>query len=225
MAEEKLALVAALEREIRPLVRGWAANDRTIDGRTFRFYQHDGCIAVAAGIGPEAARRASVAAIALYHPQRLVSVGFAGALDRRMHIGDIVRPATVVNAADGSRTQTAQGQGSLVSFPAVAGAAQKARLASAFAAQAVDMEAASVAAAAAAAGTAFDAIKAISDELDFELPLMDRYIDSSGQFQTAKFAIAAALRPWLWNRLRLLARNSAIASRSLCDYLSREAGV
>jgi len=223
MAEASLAIIAALEREIRPLIHTWPARDQTIDGRTLRFYEHDNAVAVAAGIGPEAARRAAVAAISLYHPQRLISAGFAGALDRTLRIGDILRPTVVINAADGSRTPTTKGQGTLVSFPSIAGAAQKARLASAFAAQAVDMEAASVAAA--ANGLSFDAIKAISDELDFDLPLMDRYIDSSGQFQTAKFALAAALRPWLWNRLRLLARNSAIASRSLCDYLSREAGI
>jgi nucleoside phosphorylase len=216
----KQAIVAAMTREVAPLIKHWRSVRREFENRSFEFFEKDDRVLVCDGIGPEAARRAAVAVIALYRPQQITSAGFAGALDSSLHVGDLLCPEIVINASDGSRIQTVKGQGVLVSFASVAGAEQKSALARAFQAQAVDMEAAAVGAAAAAGGVAFDAVKSISDELGFQMPLMDRYVDAAGQFQTTKFALATAVRPWLWNHLRLLARNSSIASRSLCEHFA-----
>src|SRR5215468_9102560 len=69
-AMPELAIVAALEREILPLVRNWRVHEREHSGRRFRFFESEHCVAVAGGIGAEAARRASVAVIALYAPAK-----------------------------------------------------------------------------------------------------------------------------------------------------------
>ncbi len=221
----KDAIVAAMPREVASLIQDWRNVRREFENRSFEFFEKDNRVVVCGGIGPEAARRAAVAAIALYRPERLISAGFAGALDSALHAGDVFCPKIVINASDGSRIQTTSGQGVLVSFTSVAGSSQKSSLARAFQAQAVDMEAAAVGTAAAAEGIAFDVVKAISDELGFDMPLMDRYVDEAGQFQTTKFAIAAAMRPWLWKSLRRLASNSSIAARSLSEHLSRGPGI
>jgi hypothetical protein len=76
-----------------------------------------------------------------------------------------------------------------------------------------------VAAAAAARGLGFAAIKVISDEWDFAMPAMGRFIDPQGQFRTLAFAAFVALRPWLWMRVAALARNSRKAARALAIYL------
>jgi len=221
-AQVKQAIIAAMTREVAPLIKNWRPVRRDFEGRSFEFFEDDARVVVCGGIGPEAARRAAVAAITLYHPQQITSAGFAGSLDASLQIGDLFCPNTVINASDGSRIQSSNGDGVLVSFGSVAGAGQKSQLARSFQAHAVDMEAAAVGTAAAAAGIAFGAIKAISDDLEFEMPLMDRFVDASGRFQTAKFVMASSARPWLWNRLLRLARNSRIASRSLCEHLARE---
>ena len=39
----KIAIVAAMEREVRPLVRDWLAIDKTHDGRQFRFFETGRC--------------------------------------------------------------------------------------------------------------------------------------------------------------------------------------
>jgi len=221
MAMSKIAIVAALEREIGPLVKNFNRVEREYDKRRFRFFERREIVVVCGGIGPEAARRAANAVIALYAPSLLLSAGFAGALEASLRVGDILLPATVLNASDGSRIEIedAKAQGTLVSFMAVAGAAQKAKLAQAYAAQAVDMEAAAVAAAACAKGIAFRAVKVISDDLDFEMPEMARFIDSQGGFKPANFALFAALRPWLWPRVVALASNSRKAARALSGHL------
>ena len=217
----KIAIIAALEREVRPLVRDWSVHAKDYSGRTFRFFESGNAVLVCGGIGPEAARRATQAAIALYSPQWVCSAGFAGATNESVRVADILIPRRVVNANDGSSLDTGTGQGILVSFASVANPDQKARFASCFAAHAVDMEASAVAQAAEARSVRFAAVKAISDEIDFAFPAMHDFIGPAGQFHTRKFALFLLLRPWLWLAAFLLARNSAQASRALSAALEQ----
>jgi adenosylhomocysteine nucleosidase len=219
-----VAIVAALEREVAPEIRKWRAVEREHEGRRYRcFEKHCGgdCVVlICGGIGLEAARRACEAVIALYEPAGVYSIGFAGAAQPALKAGDYFVPDRVVDASDGSAVETHTGRGTLVSFGHVAGVEQKAKLAKAYGAAAVDMEAAAVARASAARAVRFcGARKAISDEYDFEMPLIERFISSDGRFRSAAFALAVAVRPWLWLRMIALARNSRRASRTLGEWL------
>jgi adenosylhomocysteine nucleosidase len=220
-AKARIAIVAALEREVRPLIKNWQVSQKGRDGRKFRFFEQGDAVLVCGGIGTAAARRAAEAVIAIYSPARICSAGFAGALDPKLKIGDILQPQRVVNAADCSSVSLSHGSGVLVSFSSVAGPEQKAKLCDSFSAQAVDMEASAVACAAEAHGVEFTAVKVISDEADFNFPSMDRFIDERGQFREWKFGAYTAIRPWLWPSVALLARNSSKASYTLCDHLSK----
>jgi adenosylhomocysteine nucleosidase len=217
----RLAIVAALEREVRPLVKRWRVHDREHSGRRFRFYENGETILVCAGIGAEPARRAAEAILALYSPNCVYSVGYAGALDPTLRTGDILQPARVVDTKDGSSASIVGGRGTLVSHALIASAAHKAKLRESYNAQAVDMEASAIARAAEARGIAFAAVKAISDEFNFELPATEQFVDSQGRFQQTRFAVFVALRPWLWARVAQLARNSARATRNLCAELQK----
>lgn len=217
----KIVVVAALQREINGLVKNWRVVMHERDGRHFRFFEQDSTVVVCGGIGSEAARRAAQFAVALYQPQLLLSAGFAGALDQQLQVGQVFRPRVVIDAGDGSRTETASGDGTLVSFSSVANSAQKASLAAAYGAQAVDMEAAAVARAARTHGIDFAALKAISDEASFEMPDLSRFVTHDGQLRIAALAAFAAVRPGLWPALFQLGRNSAKASRALGDELQR----
>jgi adenosylhomocysteine nucleosidase len=223
-AKARVAIVAALEREVRPLVKRWRASERQQDGRTFRFYEKDEVVVVCGGIGAEAARRAAEAIISIFRPGLIFSAGFAGALGPKLKVGDLVRPHRVIDASDGSSTMLDRGEGILVSFSSVADPAQKVRLRQAFQADAVDMEAAAVARAAHAHAIEFAVIKAVSDEANFDFPSTERFIDSNGKFSEARFALFAAVRPWLWPRVIRLARNSGRASRALAEPLAALAG-
>jgi adenosylhomocysteine nucleosidase len=218
----EIAYVAALKREVAPLIRGWRRTRNAYSGRNFEFFENGDTVLVCGGIGPEAARRATEAVIALYHPNEVVSVGFVGALDPGMHVGDIAEPATVVDARDGGRIATGSGAGVLVSFGSVAESGQKQKLSRAYNAQTVDMEAASVARGAQTHGLNFRAVKAVSDELEFPMPPMGRFIAADGTFRTSSFALFAALRPAMWPTAIRLARNSERASRALCARLRDE---
>ena len=229
---KRLAIIAAVERELHPLIKDWNSTSVTHEGRRFTFYESNYAIAVCAGIGAEAARRAAQAAIVTYQPDLLISVGIAGALVPELHAGETVFPAVVIDASDGSRHETAiqsarlgttpLARTVLVSSPEIAGAKQKQKLGKAYGAHAIDMEAAAIAKAAEVHGLPFLAIKSISDEMNFELPEMARFI-RNGQFQSARFALHVAVRPWLWLKVLRLARNTRIASENLCAWLRESA--
>ena len=217
----RVGIVAALEREVRPLVKDWSVSEKEVDGRRFRFFEKDNVVLVCGGIGAEAARRTAEAVIAIYAPVVIYSAGFAGALEPTLKVGQVVQPLRVVNAGDGSSTNLNQGEGVLVSFGSVASPEQKAKLRVSFGAQAVDMEAAAVGQAAEARGIGFAVMKVISDECDFSFPSMERFVDSKGQFLEGRFAWFTAFRPWLWPQVARLARNSKRASLALCDELGK----
>jgi adenosylhomocysteine nucleosidase len=216
-----IAIVAALEREVRPLVKGWRRVEREYEGRCFKFFEGGRAVLVCGGIGGEAARRATEAVIAMYQPQLVMSVGFAGALDPALRVGEIFAPSRVIDARDGSSIEIATGRGLLVSALTIAAAEQKATLAESYGAQAVDMEAAAVARGTQVRGVRFLAVKAISDESDFAMPGMDHFVGERGQFRTGRFVTLAVLRPWLWPRVIQIARDAAKASRALCAELDR----
>jgi len=227
----RVAIIAAMEREVAPLITGWRVREIEHSGRSYRLFENCATengrtVLVISGMGAEAARRATEAVIQVARPMRVLSVGFAGALDPSLKIADVVEPRVIVNAADGVRTESGSGEGTLVSYGAVASREQKERLAKAYSGTAVDMEAAAVAQGAQARGVEFAALKAISDAADFSMPPVERFVSGDGQFRSAGFALHVALRPWLWKRTIALARNSARASRALCaaiiDYLETE---
>jgi adenosylhomocysteine nucleosidase len=219
MDMSRVAIVAALEREVHPLVKQWRVIEKEHGGRRFRIFEKDDVVLVCGGIGAEAARRAAEAVIGLYAPDVIYSAGFAGALDAKLKIADVMQPRRVVNTGDGSSVNLDHGEGVLVSFATVASPEQKAKLRESYGAHAVDMEAAAVARAAEARGVGFAVVKVISDEVDFTFPSLERFVDVEGRFSEARFAFFVALRPWLWRQVARLARDSNRASRALCDWL------
>jgi hypothetical protein len=65
------------------------------------------------------------------------------------------------------------------------------------------------------------AMKVISDEYDFPMPPMGRFVADSGDFNIASFIGYAAVRPWLWPTVIKLGANGSIATKSLCEALKK----
>jgi adenosylhomocysteine nucleosidase len=221
-SSSKVAIVAALEREISPFVKDCTSSTREYDGYKFKFFEKEATVVVCGGVGAEAARRATEAAINLYHPSLVVCAGFAGALDPAMQIGDTLTPRHVIDASDASRTDAGIGEGVLITFDSIADVEQKARFATAFGAHAIDMEAAAVARSAQAHGVKFLACKVISDSSDSALPPLKQFIGKDGRFQFFRFILHIAVRPWRWAAVRRLARDSSKAAKSLGIVLEKQ---
>lgn len=229
----KIAIIAAMEREIAPLVRGWqratlsSAPTLSSNKREFSCFERDGVVAVVSGIGCKNAELAARAVVAQYRPSILISVGLAGALIRSLKAGSVFTPNLVVDAADGAEYRcTADSNhvsgGVLLSAGEIAGAQAKQELVNRFHGLVVDMEAAGVAKVAQEAQIGFRCVKAISDEADFMMPPMGKFVAAAGNFQTGKFALWAAMRPWQWATVAALARNSKRATLALCNRLQAD---
>jgi adenosylhomocysteine nucleosidase len=213
------AIIAALPREIEPLIRGWRRHEGC--GK-INVYSNDFAVVACAGMGRDRATLAVQAAMAIKPVTCLISVGLAGACDPSLQVGDIVRAGVVVDTQSGERFADPQFKQVLVSTPVLASVVEKQRLYASYGASAVDMEAATVARIAQAHDLPFRAIKAISDDCTFELEDLARFATRDGQFREAAFAVHSAVRPHLWSKLFQLAGNSKRAVRSLTKELEAQ---
>ena len=152
-------------------------------------------------------------------PSCLIATGLAGGLKPEWTLGRTMVAAEVVDEATGRRFKTAYGEGSVVSSREIARAAKKRELASRFSADLVDMEGAAVAEVAEAHGLPFLAVKAVSDEMDFELPPLQGFVDPEGRFQSARFGFWAAWHPRWWPAIVQLKRRSDLAAEKLAERL------
>jgi len=200
----KIGIIAALPREVSGLVKGWKRRQL---GERVVVYSNGDVVVAYAGMG---AARATLA------------VQAAMACDPKLRVGEIIRAGVVVDARTGERFENSQYRQVLVSTDAIASVKEKARLHASYSAVAVDMEAASVARLAQAHGLGFHAIKAISDEADFELAGLAHFSTAEGQFREVAFALHAVLRPVLWSKAIALGRNSSKAVSTLTEALRVE---
>ena len=220
----RIGIIAALPGELKPLVKGWQRVSVDVEGASkWTLIQGDDTqIAVCAGMGSEAARRAFALA-ELDGPLDLVlSVGWAGALHNEVAAGMVQVPTVVIDAQTGEQFSLTEGKRRcrLVTMAHVADAAEKMRLAGAYGgAVLVDMEAATVARMATMRQIPLLCIKGVSDEAGATLPDMNRFIDTRGRMRMVSFIAYVAFRPQYWPALLQLGKNSALAAKAMRDLI------
>jgi len=217
----RVAIVAAFPGELEPLVRKWPHSAR--NGVRFWAQRNpeEEWIAACAGAGQAAATRA-FAGIEDGGPVDLIfSVGWAGALRADLAPGWAHNLAGAIDVRTGERFRCEAGAGELwvVTSPTVADQGEKRRLAAAYPAALVDMEAAAIARLAAMRDIPFYCIKGISDGLNDRLPDFNAFLDANGQFRTAGFLFFAIARPIYWPALIRMGENSKKASQNIAESL------
>jgi len=147
----------------------------------------------------------------------IVSVGFCGALDPSLKIGDIVV------SGDGVESARTFVRGEIVCADRViVTASEKRALRQRTGAIVAEMESAAVAAKARDWGVPFRCIKVVSDIANEDMPLdFNQYRDSAGNFSRARIAFAALRRPFtaIPGLLRL-DRNCRQAAQALGEFLA-----
>lgn len=236
----RTAIIAAMPGELKPLVQqtagGWRHERRQnrkagrVDLWRWR-YDTGEWIAACAGAGQNAATRA-LAEIEKDGPvASVLSVGWAGALSESYLPGQAYRVFGVVDALTGERYQVpafpslrkndAARMGHndvwLATSSKVADSTEKQRLAAAYRASLVDMEAAAIARLAAMRGISFHCIKGVSDGFTDHLPDFNRFLSGEGQFQTARFTLFALFHPGYWSALKQMGENSRKASQGIAE--------
>jgi adenosylhomocysteine nucleosidase len=217
----RIVIIAALPREVRPLVKKqcWSQTHIVHAGRRITVFESAKAVILCAGIGAESARIATQAALEEYCPNLLISTGVAGSLMATLSAGRAFIAAHVIDAATGSSYPCRSGEWTLLTAATILGPEEKHNAAERFQAHAVDMEAAAVARVAAEAHIPFLAAKAISDEIEAALPPLNQFVQPDGQFAMRKFLLFAALHPASWPSIYKLARNSRKAAQALAVLL------
>jgi adenosylhomocysteine nucleosidase len=240
----RVAIIAAMAGELKPLVRGWQHESRNgVDLWRWRYAEGE-WIAACAGAGVDRARQAFAEIERDGAIDLAVSVGWAGALSVEFAPGKAYRVCGVIDARTGERfgsedsashpsrknkdaarvghpdsSQVRDPDLWLVTSATVADEAEKQRLVLTYHAGLVDMEAAEVARLAAMRKIPFHCIKGVSDGFRDKLPDFNRFIAASGKFQLFRFIVFAALRPRYWHPLVRMGENSRRAAQSIAESL------
>jgi adenosylhomocysteine nucleosidase len=215
----RIAIIAALPGELKPLVRGWQ-----VRGHNMWAGRMGNCeaIAIAGGMGAAATERAVEQAFSEANPNVLVSYGWAGALTCAVKPRAACAISEVIDVGSGERFVTDYSGGyRLITLDHVARPDEKRGLAEKHQSVLVDMEAATVARSAVARQVAFYCFKGISDGYSDRLPDFNRFINDRGEMRMAAFVAYAILHPQYWTSLRQLGENSNGAAKALAD-LARE---
>jgi adenosylhomocysteine nucleosidase len=218
VARPRIAILAALPREVAPLVRDWPAPVVSRREGT-SVWENDRAIVVCAGMGRESVTRALELAESRGPLRSVISVGYAGALRDGIGIDGVHWPEIVIDGRTGERFACEDGGGVLVSADHVVGRDEKPKLAAQWNADFVDMEAATVARLVKVRALPFRTVRAISDPVGDNLPDLSRFTDVRGGFQSGWFAIYVALHPWLIPTTVRLGKRSAQASQAIAEAL------
>lgn len=215
---KRVGIVAALPGELKPLVAGWKKLNGNVWTDELAGVE---CMAVAGGMGRDAATRACEQIFASGPVDVLISVGWAGSLSCGAKPPDAYEVSEVVDAQTGERFMTSQAEGlRLVTLDHVAGVTEKRQLAGSYHAVMVDMEAAAVARLARTRNVPFLCCKGISDGATDVLPDFSRFISAKGQMRLVAFLAHVAVRPRYWRNLVRMGSNSqraAVALRGLVE--------
>jgi adenosylhomocysteine nucleosidase len=179
------------------------------------------------GAGAHRAAAAVDTALAGFHPDAIVSMGFCGALDPTLGIADIVVGTTILanGGTFGAQPPTASRRhrtGAVCSIDHVAGTAEEKAKLHVSGAIAVEMEAAGVAERAQSIGIPFFCIKSVTDLADETMANdFNAVLRPDGRFDTIKLLAASMRRPWVrLPELIRLQRRCVLAAESLGDFIA-----
>jgi len=218
--EQRILLVAAEPREFAGLLRrcrgrrrlAWPVHwARTAESGGRRFWM------AANGAGAAHAAQAVDVAVPACRPDAIVSMGFCGALDPALRVGDVV-----VAAGGQQPAGPAHRSGGVMTVDHVAQtAAEKAAL-RASGALAVEMEAAGVAGRAEYYGIPFFCIKSVTDTAGQTFTVdFNQALRCDGHFGTIRILKSAIGNPWkAFPELFRLGQSCRIATRTLGDFIA-----
>lgn len=217
----RIGIIAALPGELKPLVKGSQQSGQLYTGKIGETEY----LAIAGGMGAEAATRACELVLAEGKLDALVSYGWSGALSCGLKPPTACVIAEVIDSRTNERFRTASSEGQrLLTLDHVARPDEKRPLAEKYQAPLVDMEAAAVARIAAARNIPFYCLKGISDGYTDNLPDFNRFLGSDGQLQMPAFVAYALLHPKYWPALLQLGRQSQDAARNLATLAAESIG-
>lgn len=190
----RIAILAALPREIGPLVKDWPLRSHSAaEGWTIA--ENDRAIAVCAGMGKERVTYALDLAKQRGALHTIVSAGYAGALRPEIGRSSVYWPSLIIDTATGKSFSCDGGRGTLVTADHVVNGDEKAQMAMQWNADLVDMETATIARLSQLQGFRFRSVRVVSDEFGDRLPNFTGFVDRNGGIRQFAMAVHLATHP------------------------------
>lgn len=218
MSGRQVVLMAAMPRELRLVARVRRLRAGPFCG--LPAWHGHGVLAVAVGVGPARAGVSAGRVLDEIDAQLVLVIGVAGAVDPALAVGDLVRPARVVDARSGRvfvPTRSAPRSGLLATVEQVSASGPLPD-----GTTAVDMETAAIAAAAEERGVQWDVLRAISDTGNVLTPEVAALLRPDGRADLLGAARLVVRSPSVAGRLVRIGLGSSRAVRAATKAALRE---
>jgi adenosylhomocysteine nucleosidase len=213
-------LFAAMPRELRRLARVLRLMPGSVAG--LPAWSSADVVAVVLGVGPTRARTGSRRVLDVLTPRRVLITGVAGGVDPSLRVGDLVRPASVVDVRSGAvftpggsvpRAGLLATVEEIFLAPGGEGPTPAPSPGLPAGTTAVDMETAAIAAVCEARNVAWDVARAVSDVAGTLTPEIAALLRPDGRVDGREAARLLVRDPGSMARLARLGRDTSLAVR------------
>jgi adenosylhomocysteine nucleosidase len=236
-----IAIFGAVKEEIASIKQAMNISDHMRLGKTSVWpgkWGKQSIVLVRSGVGRQRAENATLQVIDRFQPSTLVSIGYAGAVQPELNVGDLVIADTIIAekekgkySPDSDWLNRAKDVHCPEGFKAVVGglltvdhvihdSLSKQELGKNYSVQAVEMETSAIAKVAEEKDVPLLSLRVISDRLDQELLDSSSFLGSDGEISTLKAGWYVLTHPGSIKNALSLRSQTQIATQALTKFLS-----
>lgn len=236
-----IAIFGAVKEEIAGIKQAMNISDHMRLGKTSVWpgkWGKQSIVLVRSGVGQQRAEDATLQVIDRFQPSTLVSIGYAGAVQPDLNVGDLVIADTIIEekkkgkySPDSGWLNRAKDIHCPEGFKAVVGglltvdnvihdSLSKQELGKNYSVQAVEMETSAIAKVAEEKDVPLLSLRVISDRLDQELLDSSSFLGSDGEISTLKAGWYVLTHPGSIKSALSLRSQTQIATQALTKFLS-----
>jgi adenosylhomocysteine nucleosidase len=236
-----IAIFGAVKEEIAGIKQAMNISDHIRLGKTSAWpgkWGKQSIVLVRSGVGQQRAEDATLQVIDRFKPSTLVSIGYAGAVQPELNVGDLVIADTIIKEKkkgeyfpDSDWLNRAKDVACPEGFKAVVGglltvdnvihdSLSKKELGENYSVQAVEMETSAIAKVAEEKNVPILSLRVISDRLDQELLDSSSFLGSDGEISTIKAGWYVLTHPGSIKSALSLRSQTQIATQALTKFLS-----
>jgi len=236
-----IAIFGALKEEIAGIKQAMNISDHVRLGKASAWpgkWGTQNIILVRSGVGRQMAKDATIQIIDRFQPRTVISIGYAGAVQSGLNVGDLVIADTVIEELKGRKlSPDSDLLGRAIGIPSPDGlkmvvgglltvdtvihtSAIKQELGEKHYVQAVEMETSAIAEVAEENGLPWLSLRVISDRLDQELIDSSSFLGSDGEVSTLKAGWYVLTHPGSIKNAMLLRNQTQVATQVMTHFLS-----
>jgi len=245
--KNSLAILGAVPEEVAGIKKAMYIFDRTRLNKTETWtgtWREKNIILVRTGVGRQKAKQATIQVIDSFHPEAIISIGYAGALTAELKVGDLLIVDWILDGQNDfvpfevedslnsewlglAKSISIPGElkikvGKLITVNSVIHTPEaKQDLGKQFGADAVEMETIELAMLAREKKIPFLSVRGISDAVDHELIDSSSFLGSDGEISKLRAGWYVLTHPKSLKNAISLRSHTQIATQNLTDFISK----